>query len=174
MEILRNLAFVFVIIFLIYGIYLSCRSVLKIKRFYFKIEEENKIECCYFSTNSYSSYSPVYLIRNTKQLLKIFSNFTKEELEEMGVNLENIFYNNPVLIEKISAENDFINFIKSKEFKQLLQSSEISDDEFKNFVETNLKDFQYLKEKVEKLNTFIQEKKEIKFKKINNLSNEKI
>ena len=92
----------------------------------------------------------------------------------MGVNLENVFQNNIVLIEKIGAENDFINFIKSKEFKQLLQSSEISDDEFKNFVETNLKDFGYLKEKVEKLNTFIQEKKEIKFKKINNLSNEKI
>ena len=174
MGVLRNLAFVFVVIFLIYGIYLSCRSSLKIKRFYFEIKEENKIECCYFSTNSYSSYSSVYLISNTKQLLKIFSNFTKEELEEMGVNLENIFQNNSVLIEKISAENDFINFIKSKEFKQLLQSSEISDDEFKNFVETNLKNYGYMKEKVEKLNTFIQEKQKIKFKKINNLSNEKI
>ena len=31
-----------------------------------------------------------------------------------------------------------------------------------------------MKEKVEKLNTFIQEKQKIKFKKINNLSNEKI
>lgn len=174
MGVLRNLAFVFVVIFLIYGIYLSCRSSLKIKRFYFEIEEENKIECRYFSTNSYSSYSSVYLISNTKQLLKIFSNFTKEELEEMGVNLENIFQNNNVLIEKIGAENDFINFIKSKEFKQLLQSSEISDDEFKNFVETNLKNYGYMKEKVEKLNTFIQEKQKIKFKKINNLSNEKI
>ena len=111
---------------------------------------------------------------NTKELLKCFSNFTKEELEEMGVNLENVLQNNSVLIEKIGAENDFINFIKSKEFKQLLQSSEISDDEFKNFVETNLKDFGYLKEKVEKLNTFIQEKQKTKFKKINNLSNEKI
>lgn len=174
MGVLRNLAFVFVVIFLIYGIYLSCRSSLKIKRFYFEIKEENKIECCYFSTNSYSSYSSVYLISNTEELLKCFSNFTKEELEEMGVDLENVLRNNLVLIEKISAENDFINFIKSKKFKQLLQSSEISDDEFKNFVETNLKDFQYLKEKVEKLNTFIQEKQKIKFKKINNLSNEKI
>lgn len=174
MEILRNLAFIFVVIVLIGGIYLSCKSVLKIKRFYFKIEEENKIECSYFSTNSYSPYSSVYLISNTKQLLKIFSNFTKEELEEMGVNLENIFQNNSALIEKIGAENDFINFIKSKEFKQLLQNNEISDDEFKNFVETDLKDIIYLKEKVEKLNTFIQEKQKIKFKKINNLSNEKI
>ena len=174
MEILRNLAFIFVVIILIFVISLSCKSVLKIKRFYFKIGEENKIECCYFSTNSYSPYSSVYLISNTKQLLKIFSNFTKEELEEMGVNLENIFQNNSALIEKIGAENDFINFIKSKEFKQLLQNNEISDDEFKNFVETNLKDFGYLKEKVEKLNTFIQEKQKIKFKKINNLSNEKI
>lgn len=171
MEILRNLAFVFVIIFLIYGIYLSCRSSLKIKRIYFEITGENQIGYYYSSTNSHSS---VYLISNTEELLTIFSNFTKEELEEMGVDLENVFQNNNVLIEKISAENDFINFIKSKKFKQLLQSSEISDDEFKNFVETNLKDFQYLKEKVEKLNTFIQEKKEIKFKKINNLSNEKI
>lgn len=92
----------------------------------------------------------------------------------MGVNLENVFQNNIVLIEKISAENDFINFIKSKNFKQLLQSSEISDDEFKKFIEIDLKNFGYMKEKVEKLNTFIQEKKEIKFKKINNLSNEKI
>lgn len=174
MEILRNLAFIFVVIILIFVIFLSCKSVLKIKRFYFKIEEENKIECSYFSTNSYSPYSSVYLISNTKQLLKIFSNFTKEELEEMGVNLENIFQNNSALIEKIGAENDFINFIKSKEFKQLLQSSEISNDEFKNFVETNLKDIIYLKEKVEKLNTFIQEKQKIKIKKINNLSNEKI
>jgi len=60
---------------------------LKIKRFYFEIKEENKIECCYFSTNSYSSYSSVYLISNTKELLKCFSNFTKEELEEMGVHM---------------------------------------------------------------------------------------
>ena len=170
MEILRNLAFVFVVIFLIYGIYLSCRSSLEIKRIFFEITGENRIGYYYSSIKSYSSY----LISNTKELLTIFSNFTKEELEEMGVNLENVLQNNIVLIEKIGAENDFINFIKSKEFKQLLQSSEISDDEFKNFVETNLKDFQYLKEKVEKLNTFIQEKKEIKFKKINNLSNEKI
>ena len=174
MEILRNLAFVFVIFFLIYGIYLSCRSSLKIKRFYFEIKEENKIECCYFSTNSYSSYSSVYLISNTKELLTTFSNFTKEELEEMGVDLENIFHNNPVLIEKIGVENDFINFIKSKKFKQLLQSSEISDDEFKKFIEIDLKNFGYMKEKVEKLNTFIQEKQKIKFEKINNLSNEKI
>lgn len=174
MEILRNLAFIFVVIILIFVISLSCKSVLKIKRFYFKIEEENKIECSYFSTNSYSPYSSVYLISNTKQLLKIFSNFTKEELEEMGVNLENIFQNNSALIEKIGAENDFINFIKSKEFKQLLQNNEISDDEFKNFVETNLKNYGYMKEKVERLNTFIQEKQKIKFKKINNLSNEKI
>lgn len=174
MEILRNLAFVFVVIFLIYGIYLSCKSSLKIKRFYFEIEEENRIECCYFSTNSYSSYSSVYLISNTEELLKCFSNFTKEELEEMGVDLENVLRNNLVLIEKISAENDFINFIKSKKFKQLLQSSEISDDEFKKFIETDLKNFGYMKEKVEKLNTFIQEKQKIKFEKINNLSNEKI
>ena len=62
----------------------------------------------------------------------------------------------------------------SKKFKELLQSNEISDDEFKNFVETNLKDFGDMKEKIEKLNTFIQEKQKIKFKKINNLSNEKI
>ena len=75
----------------------------------------------------------------------------KEELEEMGVNLENVLQNNTVLIEKISAENDFINFIKSKQFKQILKNNEISDDEFKNFVETNLKDFGYMKEKVEKL-----------------------
>lgn len=171
MGILRNLAFIFVIIFLIYGIYLSCRSSLEIKRIFFEITGENRIEYYYSSIKSYSS---VYLISNTKELLKIFSNFTKEELEEMGVDLENVLHNNLVLIEKISAENDFINFIKSKKFKQLLQSSEISDDEFKKFVETDLKDFQHLKEKVEKLNTFIQEKKEIKFKKINNLSNEKI
>lgn len=92
----------------------------------------------------------------------------------MGVNLENVLQNNTVLIEKISAENDFINFIKSKQFKQILKNNEISDDEFKNFVETNLKDFGYMKEKVEKLNIFIQEKQKIKFKKINNLSNEKI
>ena len=171
MEILRNLAFVFVVIFLIYGIYLSCKSSLKIKRIFFEITSENQIGYYYSSINSYSS---VYLISNTEELLKCFSNFTKEELEEMGVNLENVFQNNIVLIEKISAENDFINFIKSKEFKQLLQSSEISDDEFKNFVESNLKNFGYMKEKIEKLNIFIQEKKEIKFKKINNLSNEKI
>lgn len=171
MEILRNLAFVFVVIFLIYGIYLSCKSSLKIKRIFFEITSENQIGYYYSSINSYSS---VYLISNIEELLKCFSNFTKEELEEMGVDLENVFQNNIVLIEKISAENDFINFIKSKEFKQLLQSSEISDDEFKNFVESNLKNFGYMKEKIEKLNTFIQEKKEIKFKKINNLSNEKI
>ena len=174
MEILRNLAFVFVVIFLIYGIYLSCKSSLKIKRIFFEITSENQIGYYYSSINSYSSYSSVYLISNTEELLKCFSNFTKEELEEMGVDLENVFQNNIVLIEKISAENDFINFIKSKEFKQLLQSSEISDDEFKNFVETNLKNYGYMKEKVEKLNTFIQEKQKIKFKKINNLSNEKI
>lgn len=171
MGVLRILAFVFVGIISIYGIYLSCKSSLKIKRIYFEITGENQIGYYYSSIKSYSS---VYLISNTEELLKCFSNFTKEELEKMGVNLENVFQNNIVLIEKIGAENDFINFIKSKEFKQLLQSSEISDDEFKNFVETNLKDFGYLKEKVEKLNTFIQEKKEIKFKKINNLSNEKI
>ena len=173
MEILQNMVFVFAGIILIYGIYLSFfKRSLKIKRIYFEITSENQIGYYYSSINN--SHSSVYLISNTEELLKYFSNFTKEELEEMGVDLENILHNNPILIEKISEENDFINFIKSKEFKQLLQSSEISDDEFKNFVETNLKDFGYLKEKVEKLNTFIQEKKEIKFKKINNLSNEKI
>ena len=171
MEILRNLAFIFVVIVLIYGIYLSCRSSLEIKRIFFEITGENQIGYYYSSIKSYSS---VYLISNTKELLKIFSNFTKEELEEMGVNLENVLQNNIVLIEKIGAENDFINFIKSKEFKQLLQNNEISDDEFKNFVETNLKNYGYMKEKVERLNTFIQEKQKIKFKKINNLSNEKI
>lgn len=171
MEILRNLVFIFAGIILIYGIYLLCRSSLKIKRIYFEITGENQIGYYYSSINSYSS---VYLISNIKELLKCFSNFTKEELEEMGVNLENILQNNTVLIEKISAENDFINFIKSKQFKQILKNNEISDDEFKNFVETNLKDFGYMKEKVEKLNTFIQEKQKIKFKKINNLSNEKI
>jgi len=170
MEILQNMVFVFAGIILIYGIYLSCRSSLKIKRIYFEITSENQIG--YYS--SINSHSSVYLISNTEELLKYFSNFTKEELEEMGVDLENLLGNNPILIEKISAENDFINFIKSKKFKQLLQSNEISDDEFKNFVETNLKDFGYMKEKVEKLNTFIQEKQKIKFKKINNLSNEKI
>lgn len=171
MEILRNLVFIFAGIILIYGIYLLCRSSLKIKRIYFEITGENQIGYYYSSINSYSS---VYLISNTEELLKCFSNFTKEELEKIGVNLENISQNNPVLIEKISAENEFINFTKSKKFKELLQSNEISDDEFKNFVETNLKDFGYMKEKVEKLNTFIQEKQKIKFKKINNLSNEKI
>ena len=171
MEILRNLVFIFAGIILIYGIYLSCRSSLKIKRIYFEITGENQIGYYYSSINSYSS---VYLISNIKELLKCFSNFTKEELEEMGVNLENVLQNNTVLIEKISVENDFINFIKSKQFKQILKNNEISDDEFKNFVETNLKDFGYMKEKVEKLNTFIQEKQKIKFKKINNLSNEKI
>ena len=171
MEILRNLAFVFVIIFLIYGIYLSCKSSLKIKRIFFEITSENQIGYYYSSINSYSS---VYLISNTEELLTIFSNFTKEELEEMGVDLENVLHNNLVLIEKIGAENDFINFIKSKKFKQLLQSSEISDDEFKKFIEIDLKNFGYMKEKVEKLNTFIQEKQKIKFEKINNLSNEKI
>ena len=170
MEILQNMVFVFAGIILIYGIYLSCRSSLKIKRIYFEITSENQIG--YYS--SINSHSSVYLISNTEELLKYFSNFTKEELEEMGVDLENVLQNNLVLVEKISAENDFINFIKSKQFKQILKSNEISDDEFKNFVETNLKDFGYMKEKVEKLNTFIQEKKEIKFKKINNLSNEKI
>ena len=170
MEILQNMVFVFAGIILIYGIYLSCRSSLKIKRIYFEITSKNQIG--YYS--SINSHSSVYLISNTEELLKYFSNFTKEELEEMGVDLENLLGNNPILIEKISAENDFINFIKSKKFKQLLQSNEISDDEFKNFVETNLKDFGYMKEKVEKLNTFIQEKQKIKFKKINNLSNEKI
>ena len=78
MGILRNLAFVFVIFFLIYGIYLSCRSSLKIKRIYFEITGENQIGYYYSSINSYSS---VYLISNTKELLKIFSNFTKKELE---------------------------------------------------------------------------------------------
>lgn len=170
MEILRNLVFIFVGIILIYGIYLSCSSSLKIKRIYFEITSENQIGY-YFSINSHSS---VYLISKTEELLKCFSNFTKEELEKIGVNLENISQNNPVLIEKISAENEFINFTKSKKFKELLQSNEISDDEFKNFVETNLKDFGDMKEKIEKLNTFIQEKQKIKFKKINNLSNEKI
>lgn len=171
MEILRNLVFIFAGIILTYGIYLLCRSSLKIKRIYFEITGENQIGYYYSSINSYSS---VYLISNIKELLKCFSNFTKEELEEMGVNLENVLQNNTVLIEKISVENDFINFIKSKQFKQILKNNEISDDEFKNFVETNLKDFGYMKEKVEKLNTFIQEKQKIKFKKINNLSNEKI
>ena len=170
MEILRNSVFIFAGIILIYGIYLLCRSSLKIRRIYFEITIENQIGY-YFSINSHSS---VYLISNTKELLKCFSNFTKEELEKIGVNLENISQNNPVLIEKISAENEFINFTKSKKFKELLQSNEISDDEFKNFVETNLKNFGYMKEKIEKLNTFIQEKQKIKFKKINNLSNEKI
>ena len=170
MEILRNLVFIFAGIILVYGIYLSCSSSLKIKRIYFEITSENQIGY-YFSINSHSS---VYLISNTEELLKCFSNFTKEELEKIGVNLENISQNNPVLIEKISAENEFINFTKSKKFKELLQSNEISDDEFKNFVETNLKDFGDMKEKIEKLNTFIQEKQKIKFKKINNLSNEKI
>ena len=171
MEILRNLVFIFAGIILIYRIYLLCRSSLKIKRIYFEITGENQIGYYYSSINSYSS---VYLISNTEELLKCFSNFTKEELEKIGVNLENVLQNNTVLIEKISAENDFINFIKSKQFKQILKNNEISDDEFKNFVETNLKDFGYMKEKVEKLNTFIQEKQKIKFKKINNLSNEKI
>lgn len=170
MEILRNLIFIFAGIILIYGIYLLCRSSLKIKRIYFEITSENQIGY-YFSINSHSSF---YLISNTEELLKCFSNFTKEELEKIGVNLENVSQNNPVLVEKISAENEFINFTKSKKFKELLQSNEISDDEFKNFVETNLKDFGDMKEKIEKLNTFIQEKQKIKFKKINNLSNEKI
>ena len=171
MEILRNLVFIFAGIILTYGIYLLCRSSLKIKRIYFEITGENQIGYYYSSINSYSS---VYLISNIKELLKCFSNFTKEELEEMGVDLENVLQNNLVLVEKISAENDFINFIKSKQFKQILKSNEISDDEFKNFVETNLKNYGYMKEKVEKLNTFIQEKQKIKFEKINNLSNEKI
>lgn len=170
MEILQKIVFVFVGIIFIYGIYLSCKSSLKIKRIYFEITSENQIG--YYS--SINSHSSVYLISNTEELLKYFSNFTKEELEEMGVDLENVLQNNLVLVEKISAENEFINFIKSKQFKQILKSNEISDDEFKNFVETNLKDFGDMKEKIEKLNTFIQEKKEIKFKKINNLSNEKI
>ena len=173
MEILRNLVFIFVGIILIYGIYLSFfKSSLKIKRIYFEITSENQIGYYYSSIDN--SHSSVYLISNTEELLKYFSNFTKEELYKIGVNLENVLQNNTVLIEKIGAENEFINFIKSKKFKQLLQSSEISDDEFKNFVETNLKDFGYMKEKVEKLNRFIQEKQKIKFKKINNLSNEKI
>lgn len=108
--------------------------------------------------------------------LPLVKNKSKEKSKEIksGDDLENVLQNNTVLIEKISAENDFINFIKSKQFKQILKNNEISDDEFKNFVETNLKDFGYMKEKVEKLNTFIQEKQKIKFKKINNLSNEKI
>lgn len=102
---------------------------MKIKRIYFEITSENQIGYYYSLINSYSS---VYLISNTEEFLKCFSNFTKEELEK------------------------------------------ISDDEFKNFVETNLKDFGYMKEKIEKLNTFIQEKQKTKFKKINNLSNKKI
>ena len=87
-----------------------------------------------------------------------------------NTNATNLRKNLFSYLESAIDYNDVIN-VNTKKGNAII----ISETEYNGLLETlYLLSDPNMKEKIEKLNTFIQEKQKIKFKKINNLSNEKI
>ena len=105
-------------------------------------------------------------IKSEKDFFKKMSNFTKEDLEKLGINFKKIKKSDIVIFEEIYKENEFLNFLNSNSFKEILEKYDISDDEFNKFKEEKFNSGK-LEERLEKLNKFIEEKRKIKFEKIN-------
>lgn len=142
----------------------NLKDKLKIKEIKFLITKESRIIVKEISEIG---------IKDGKEFLEKMSNFTKDELLYLGVNLEKIKNNEHSLLEEIYKENEFINFLKSDKFKKLLKVTNINEDEFKKLKKDCLNSND-INKKISYLNFFIAEKKIIRLEKLNEILTKKM
>lgn len=137
----------------------NLKDKLKIKDIKFLITKESRIIVKEISEIG---------IKDGKEFLEKVSNFTKDELLYLGMNLEKIKNNEHSLLEEIYKENEFINFLKSDKFKKLLKVTNINEDEFKKLKKDCLNSND-INKKISYLNFFIAEKKITRLEKLNEI-----
>lgn len=165
MEVVKSIIFCIVFfLFLVYLINFIFGAKVKLDMIIIQLTNEDKIEIKKVSEKS--SISPLLYIKSEKDFFKKMSNFTKEDLEKLGINFKKIKKSDIVIFEEIYKENEFLNFLNSNSFKEILEKYDISDDEFNKFKREKFNSGK-LEERLEKLNKFIEEKRKIKFAKIN-------
>lgn len=142
----------------------NLKDKLKIKEIKFLITKESRIIVKEISEIG---------IKDGKEFLEKVSNFTKDELLYLGVNLEKIKNNEHSLLEEIYKENEFINFLKSDKFKKLLKVTNINEDEFKKLKKDCLNSND-INKKIFYLNFFIAEKKITRLEKLNEILTKKM
>ena len=142
----------------------NLKDKLKIKEIKFLITKESRIIVKEVSEIG---------IKDGKEFLEKMSNFTKDELLYLGVNLEKIKNNEHSLLEEIYKENEFINFLKSDKFKKLLKVTNINEDEFKKLKKDCLNSND-INKKISYLNFFIAEKKITRLEKLNEILTKKM